>query len=73
MALCIPEARGVPGLNGQPPTWPGIDALNGLTAWTGADSYSFPAGLDDPRWQGHLSIGYPSIEPSPVSCCQLVG
>jgi hypothetical protein len=69
MTLCIPEAIGVPGLGGQPPTWPGIDALNGLTAWTTAGSYSTPLGLDDPRWQGHLSIGWPSTEPSPTSCC----
>lgn len=69
MALCIPEAIGVPGLNGQPPTWPGIDALNGHDAWTASHSVSTPLGLDDPRWQGHLSIGYPAIEPTPTSCC----
>jgi hypothetical protein len=69
MTLCIPEAVGVPGLFGQPPTWPGIDGLNGHTAWGAAGSYSTPRGLDDPRWQGHLSIGWPSIEPAPTSCC----
>lgn len=69
MALCIPEAIGVPGLNGQPPTWPGVDALNGHSPWNAATSVSTPLGLDDPRWQGHLGIGYPAIDPSPSSCC----
>ncbi|MGY1776788.1 hypothetical protein ACI8AV_13085 [Geodermatophilus sp. SYSU D00804] len=70
MTLCIPEAIGVPGLIGQPPTWPGIDVLNGHAAWpTASPSITTPLGLDDPRWQGHLGIGYPAIEPSPVGCC----
>jgi hypothetical protein len=69
MMLCLPEAIGVPGLFGQPPTWPGIDALNGHVAWPAAKSVSIPPGLDDPRWQGHLAIGYPNIEAAPVSCC----
>jgi hypothetical protein len=68
MTLCIPEAIGVPGLNGQPPTWPGL--ANGHTAWPAASpSQSTPLGLDDPRWQAHLAIGYPAIEPAPASCC----
>lgn len=70
MTLCIPEAIGVPGLNGQPPTWPGVDVLNGHIAWpTGPPSITTPLGLDDPRWQGHLSIGYPAIAPALSSCC----
>jgi hypothetical protein len=70
---CIPEAIGVPYLWGQPPTWPGIDALNGLPAWTPAKTDPTwelsPKGLDDPRWQGHLAIGYPSMSPLQTPCC----
>ncbi len=69
MMLCLPEAIGVPGLFGQPPTWPGVDAQNGHTPWPTSRSQSTPRGLDDPRWQGHVAIGYPAIEPAPVSCC----
>src|SRR4051794_15720010 len=69
MMLCLPEAIGVPGLLGQPPTWPGVDAQNGHVAWPTGSSQSTPRGLDDPRWQGHVAIGYPAIEPAPVSCC----
>ena len=68
MTWCIPEAIGVPGLPG-PPTWPSIQALTGQTPWPAARSYSTPRGLDDPRWAGHLSIGFPSVAPSPASCC----
>jgi hypothetical protein len=69
MMLCLAEAIGVPGMFGQPPTWPGVDVLNGNPAWTNTNSVSSPRGLDDPRWQGNLAIGYPAIEPAPVSCC----
>ncbi len=70
MTLCIPRALGVPGLNNQPPTWPGIDAINGFTAWaTGPPSVSIPRGLDDPRWQGTLKVGYPEIATGASSCC----
>ncbi len=69
MTLCIPQASGVPGLGGQPPTWPGIDAINGHTSWpTAAPSISTPFGLDDPRWAGHLAIGYPEISTSASGC-----
>ncbi|ETT24117.1 hypothetical protein RAJCM14343_1489 [Rhodococcus aetherivorans] len=69
MPWCIPEAVGVPGLFGQPPTWQPIAALNGHTAWSTTNSVSTPLGLDDPRWQGHLSIGFPSVTAAPTSCC----
>ena len=73
MPWCIPEAIGVPGLYGQPPTWPGIDVLNGHTAWSSANSASTPLGLDDPRWQGHLSIGFPSITATPTELLRRIG
>jgi hypothetical protein len=69
MMLSLPEAGGVPGLDGQPPTWPGVDALNGHAPWAANRSASTPRGLDDPRWAGHVAIGWPSISTAPVSCC----
>lgn len=47
MALCIPPARGVPGLSNQPPNWLG-------TALPIPDDDQ----LDDPRWRGAVSRGF---------------
>lgn len=62
MTTCIPRAAGVPGLNNQPPTWPGIEPQTGDVAWpvVAPPSKTVPPGLDDPRWQGALRIGHPS-------------
>ncbi|GAA2153568.1 hypothetical protein FHX52_1708 [Humibacillus xanthopallidus] len=69
MDVFLPPAIGVPGLGGQPPTWPGVNTLNGFTPWPDTLSLSVPKGLDDPRWAGHVAIGYPSITNSTSSCC----
>lgn len=71
MTLCIPAAKGVPGLYRQPPTWPNVDPSDpraGFPVWanTAPPSHTTPAGLDDPRWQGSLKVGHPNIATSGV-------
>ena len=45
-SICIPEARGVPNLNGQP--------MNGPPNWRGGPTMMLTR-FDDPRWRGAVS------------------